>query len=319
LAVVIGEASEESFARLDRELESLRAELDRAEDADPRGGLELAASALPYWVARGMIDEARARVTRLLARAPAARDATRAKALYAAGTLAFLQGDEPEARALHTESLAIARLLGDDALEADALLGLARVSILAREPVAMEDHARASLAAAEAAHDEKRAATALHHVAEGLRRQKRYAEAVPLYEGAICRHNELGDRRSVALELHNLAAVARRTGDTRTAEERERESISIAGQIRHERLVGYCMLGLAELEVGRGSFASAARLVGASDARFAAVGAARDPEYEDLRERIVREAEAALGGDAFRRELDAGAALTLADAVELTN
>src|SRR5439155_9835980 len=135
---------------------------------------------------------------------------------------------------------------------------------------------------------------------EALRRQGRYDEALPLYADAIGRHRALGDRRSIALELHNLGSVARLSGDPDTASTHLRESLSLAGEIGHERLVGYCLIGLAEIAAARGSPAAAARLIGASDARFAAVGAARDPEYAETRERTCRLAAAVLGEEALR-------------------
>jgi serine/threonine-protein kinase PknK len=315
--LVEGASGEAWFARLDSELPTLREELERTA-SDSRRGLQIAAAVWPYWVARGMLSEGRSLLTRLLAAAPVEPTPARGRALCGAGMLAFLQGEQDAARAFQAESLEIAHLLDDRVLEADALLGLARVETLAPDPVAMERRARASVTAGLAAGDEGRVATALHHVAEALRRQGKCDEALPVYADALARHRAIGDRRSVTLELHNLSRATRSAGDAEAALNQLRESLRIAIEIRHERLVGYCLLDYAEIEAGRGAFEAAARLIGASDARFEAVGAARDPEYEQARERTHRSLQAVLGDDALLLQCAAGHACSLADSALLT-
>jgi tetratricopeptide (TPR) repeat protein len=305
-----GVAPDAWYERLAAEHEQLRTDLGALRDGDAERGLLVAGIVWPYWVARGHLAEGRAWLTDLLARTPD-QPVTyeRTKALYGAGVLAFLQGDADSARPLLEESLGGARELGDHRLEADALIGLARVAIVEQDPVRMEERARESAQAAELGSDERRLGTALHHVAEGLRRQRRFDEALPVYQEAIALHRSLGDRRSVALELHNLGHAARQMGDSATAAERFSESFGLAVEVKHERLVGYCLLDFAGLAVEHGLADRAAWLVGASDALFAAIGAAHDPEYTLEREAARDTAEQALGPEAFEREYEAGSAV----------
>jgi non-specific serine/threonine protein kinase len=297
------------YDRLAAEHERLGTDLEWLRDQDPDRGLRLASIIWPYWVARGHLAEGRRWLEDLLARtAEEPRSVHRTKALYGAGMLAFLQGDAGRARARLEESLAGARELNDPLLEADSLVGLARVAVADQDPVLMEQRALESADAARAGSDERRLGTALHHVAEALRRQGRYDDALPVYRDAIERHRSLGDRRSVALELHNLGHAARQLGDMDTAAERARESLALAVEIKHERLVGYCLLDFAALAVDDGRADRAAQLVGASDTLFAAIGAALDPEYRGEREVVRATAERALGSAAFQREYGAGAA-----------
>jgi tetratricopeptide (TPR) repeat protein len=299
------------YERLAAEHEQLQSDLGWLRERDVARGLRLAGVIWPYWVARGHLAEGRTWLTELLARTPAApRTFDRTKALYGAAILAFLQGDAGDARRLLDESLTGARELGERTLEADALIGWARVAIVDRDPVEMERRARESADAARAGPDERRLGTALHHVAEALRRQGRYDEAIPFYRDAIDLHRALGDRRSVALELHNLGHTARQTGHREAAVEGIRESLALAAELKHERLVGYCLLDFASLAADEGRPARATRLVGASDALFAAIGAALDPEYREERELVQAAAEQALGPEVYGREYEAGAALT---------
>src|SRR6266571_1217063 len=161
------------FERLDAERQRLDDALARLLENDHELGLCLSGAVWPFWLARGLVDDGRDWFDRLLAASDSEqRTAGRAKALYGAGTLAFIQGDRETALPLHTESLAIARELADPLLEADALIGLARVALLDGDARVMEQRARASLEAVRGAGDQKRSATALHHVVEALRRQR---------------------------------------------------------------------------------------------------------------------------------------------------
>jgi tetratricopeptide (TPR) repeat protein len=311
-----GPAPEAWFDRLDAERGQLDEALGRLLEQDQERGLRLAGAVWPFWLARGLVDGGRGWLARLLARSdPERRTEGRAKALYGAGTLAFIQGDGAAALPLHTESLAIARELGDRALEADALIGLARVALLDGDAREMEEHARASVEAARAAGDRKRSATALHHVVEAMRRQRRYDEALPLYHESVEAHRALGDRRGVALELHNLGNVARLTGKSSEAAARFRESLELAAELKNARLVGYCLLGFAHLAADRGDWSRVARLLAASEAALAGAGATLDPDYVGDRERTRAAAEAALGDEAYAQEAARGASLGLEAAV----
>jgi hypothetical protein len=140
------------------------------------------------------------------------------------------------------------------------------VSVLDGDALVMEQHAQASVKAARASGDEQRIATALHHVVEAIRRQDRYAEALPLYH----------------------------------------ESLELATRLKSIRVMGYCLLGLAHIAGGQGDWARAARLLGASTATFERSGAAIDPDYVADRDKTLGAAETALGADPFADEFAAG-------------
>jgi len=302
-----GPAPEAWFTRLDAESAGLEEALEWSAEHDQEQGLRIGGAVWPYWLARGKLDSGRAWLTRLLeATEWGDRTEGRAKALYGAGTLAFIQGDRDASLRLHTESLAIARELQDQKLESDALIGLARVSVLDGDAVVMEQHAQASLKAARAAGDQQRVATALHHVVEAIRRQGRYQEALPLYDESLLAQRALGDERGVALELHNLGNVARLTGDTAAAEARFRESLELATRLKSTRVIGYCLLGLAHIAGERGEWPRAARLLGAASAAFENSAGTIDPDYVADKDKTTGAAESALGADAFATETAAG-------------
>ena len=100
--------------RLEEEHDNLRSALEWSlSEAGSGGGLRLCGALQRFLVTRGYLSEGREWCARVLAKAGAERTSERAKALYAAGLLAYWQGDYPAARALHEECLAIWRQLGD--------------------------------------------------------------------------------------------------------------------------------------------------------------------------------------------------------------
>lgn len=315
-ATLRGPSPDSWFDRLDTEADSVDAAVEWTLEHDQQQGLSLAAALWPYWMARGKVDAGRSWLGKLLdATEWGDRSEARAKALYGAGTLAFIAGDREPSLRFHTESLAIAREHRNLQLESDALIGLARVSLLDGNALVMQQHAQASLEAARAVGDPQRVATALHHVVEAVRRQGLYDEALPLYNESLEAHRALGDERGVALELHNLGNVARLTGDLDTAESRFRESVQIAERLKNARLVGYCLLGMANVARERRNWTRSARLLGASAAALERSGVVLDPDYVEDREKSLAAAKAALGDEAFDAELKAGGALNQEAAV----
>ena len=117
--------------RLEEEHENLRAGLDWSlVEAGSEGGLRLCGALQRFWWTRGHLSEGREWCARVLGKAGAEeRTSERAKALNVAGVLARRQGDYPAARALHEESLAIRRQLGDRRGMAASLNNLGNVAV----------------------------------------------------------------------------------------------------------------------------------------------------------------------------------------------
>ncbi len=130
-------------------------------------GIRLAAALMRFWMIRGYLAEGRERLAQALARSPEPTP-TRARALTAAGILAYRQADYPAARSLYEEGLAIARASGDR-LRIGRLLN--NLGILAID-------------------------------------QAEYEAARPLCEEGLAIKRELGDRRGVASSLNNLGIAA---------------------------------------------------------------------------------------------------------------
>jgi len=165
------------LARLDRELDNVRAALDWArERGELEHGLRLAGALWRFWYTRGYLVEGRARLEGLLALAasdgPTVAASVRATALYRAAVLTAEQGDYDRAVTLAEESAVLHRTLDD----AQGLVA---------------------------------ALTVLGNVA---RYQSNYDRAVALFEQVLDITRDSGDKTSSAVTLNNLGSVAHTRG-----------------------------------------------------------------------------------------------------------
>ena len=284
------------FDRLEQEDDRLGEALEWCLKHDPELGRAVGGAVWPFWMNRGRIPEGRQWLDRLLA-APTVEPRTlaRARALYGAGTLAFVQGDGDSALPLHQESLAIAEELGDQEAVADALIGLARVALLAGDTKEMRRRSEQSLALARESGLERTTAQALHHLVEAMRREGDLEAAIPLYHQSLELQRQLGSERGVALELHNLGNVERKRGNLEAAAELLTESLSIYARLGASRNLAYCFLGLGNLATAEGDPERAARLIAVAEKLFEEAGVALDPDYRDDYERSKLWAQSALG------------------------
>ena len=210
--------------RLEAEHANLRAALRWATDRHEAGlGLRVGGALAFFWFTRGYYAEGRAWLEALLALPEARpRDATRAKALFAAGLLARWQRDVPAARRHFEESLAIGREVRDARRIAWALYGLG------------------DLPGTEWSRD----AGALH----GL-----------LDEGAAL-FRELGDRPGLGRTLFTLGQKAVTLGDYARARGPLEESLAVAGQAEDHHGVAHALQWLGHLAYAAGDHPAAGRL-----------------------------------------------------------
>jgi tetratricopeptide (TPR) repeat protein len=173
---------------------------------------------------RGHLREARERIAKVLGLPGASHhQQVRARALEAAGGVAYWLGDKVAAHGFYEEALTLARQLGDDAAIANAAYNLAFVA-------ETEDTVGVSLA------------TPLGQV---------------LLEESLALHRELSDRRGVAKVLWALGAASSAAGDLNAAEERYRESLAVFRDLDDRFMTGWALFELGRLALKKLELASA--------------------------------------------------------------
>jgi predicted ATPase/DNA-binding CsgD family transcriptional regulator len=343
-----GPRQEEWLARLEAEHDNLRQALRYAiEGGAAETGLRLVEALWWFWLVRGRLTEGRAHLARLLAMPSAADPAElRAKALYAAGTLALYQSDYDAARARFAESVALRRSLGDSAGLAGALMSLGAAASQQGDLAAARGHFEEALSLQRALGDglgtvqaiqnlanllhesadlagarrlceegivlarelgwDRGLAVALHNLGNVAQDQSDLAAAGGCYEESLAVKRRLGDRRSMVVTLVNLATVRSAEGDGRQGHRLLTEALQIERSLGDKAGVAFVLERFAAEAAGRGRHARALRLAGAAAALREEVDA---PLAQPIRlEARLAPARRALG-DAAEAEWSAGRAM----------
>ena len=342
--------------RLDAELDNLRAAIAFSlTQPDLEPGLRLAASLRRYWNTRGYAAEG-ADTLRELLDAPAAQAPTlaRARALFAAVTLAERTGGYAVADRYCQEALPIARAAGDDQLAARLLSRRAWILLRQGQPRAALPVIESGLRLAHRLQPRIAAdllavrSHALEYEGDHVGAARDAAKSVEL-----CR--QTGDRPLIGHGLGLLGAYELSAGDVDAARRHLRESLGIAREFNHRLniITATFNLGLADYLGGSPDAAAAlfaesldlarrmgstvnvayaltgvalvgrcgtdhgwsARMHGAADQALADLGHTVEPLERRLAGQDRQRLRAALGDRAFEAEYAAGRTLGLAAAV----
>jgi non-specific serine/threonine protein kinase len=314
-----GPAPELWLDRIAVEHDNLRAALSWSVAARSEQGLQLAAMLFRYWLIRGHLTEGRGWYSRLLEVLPSdLAIGERARALNSAGILARVQGDHAEAKRLHEESLAIARVLNEPRRIAAPLDNLASIAM---EHARYED-AEAMLQEAatleRAIGDRLALASTLANLGILLRIRGDYPAARLVLNESLITVREVGERFGEAVTLRSLGMVECADGNLKAAEQHLAESLAICGKLSDRVNTAAAIEGLAHVAVAIDTPRRAARMWGAAERLREEVGS-RLPVYEHAAHaKVLEAARAAVGQEEFNKAWQEGRAMTLEDAVRYT-
>ncbi len=248
--------------RLETEHDNLRAALAWATTAggDAAGGLRLAGALWRFWLVRGYLCEGQGWLSGLLAAAPRGQAAARAKALHGAGVLAWQQGYYGAARALHEQSLAIQRELGDRQAIAGSLNNLGLVAWQQGDYAAARALYEQSLAIRRELGDRQDIAGSLNNFGLVAYRQGDYLAAIALYEESLTLQRELGDRQGIAASLNNLGNVANDQGDYSAARALLVESLTTFRELGDRHGIAMALTSLGNVADEQGDYSAARAL-----------------------------------------------------------
>jgi predicted ATPase/DNA-binding SARP family transcriptional activator len=208
----------EQLAWLDQvevEHDNLRCAWDSAIESQPELALRLALALLDFWLRRGTPIEGREWSSKLLERTSHWGQTTqRARALGAAGWLAFFQDDFPAARQFLDQSLILARTLGDQKHVAFVLQWLGwTLFVSSQDTQTAQAYLEECLAISQELQDEWGIAMAFYNLSANADFQGRYAEAEELGMESLRRFQVLGDRYWAGAMLNSLGENARVQGN----------------------------------------------------------------------------------------------------------
>lgn len=263
--------------RLEAEHDNLRAALARAlaqAGDDSSAALRLAAALHWFWFVRGYWSEGREWLAKALATdkplpAPPSPDrereeggvpllSARARALNAAGLLAWYQGDVAVARALLEESVTLCRQTTDQHNLAYALAYLSTSVLWMGDAAEGRAQAEESAALFEQIGDRWGCAYALLNAGVATYWQGDYTGARTFFEHSLALFRAIGDKWRVSGPLVRLGDLAYRQGDYRTAGALYQESLAIVREMGDKPSIIAGLNPLGDVARVQGDYAQAA-------------------------------------------------------------
>ncbi len=276
--------------------------------------IRIATSLADFWTATRRLDEGSEWFDRALG-SPGGEDVHRGRAWFEAGFLAFLQGADDRASALHGQAREIGRQIGDPTVQALALTGLARIAL--RSDVAEARRlCREALALTEGTADRLGRSNAIHVLGVAAQMAGDLLEARALMTERMALARELGSYAGISMEASNLSVVERQLGNLDRADALAREALEIFQQRQDEWAFPYGLNSLAAVAIERSEFERAATLIGAAETMMVAQGAAWPPDERPHYERTVATLTDAMGSVEFERVRASGQSLVSRQAVD---
>ncbi len=251
-----------SLAQLEADHDNLRATLRWARArSDVALGLRLATALLRFWLLHGPLGEGRAHLDALLALPVGEEDQAnttlRARALNAAGALAWKQSDYARAVPLLEEALELARTSGNIRTAAATLHDLANVA------TEQGDFGRAAalyeecLALRRGLGETSGAAMTLRKLAELELIQGHFARARAFAEESLALCRQLSDTAGIAQALADLGIAARHEGDYEQAKTLLEQALALHREITDAWSIGHTLQHLAGVTQERGEHVKA--------------------------------------------------------------
>lgn len=248
--------------RLEREHDNLRAVLRWSRETDDaETGLRLAGALRMFWWTRGHLLEGRGWIEGFL-RAAHGRAPSRALAAasYAAGQLAYGQGD-PGSAAEHLEfALELYRGLGDGPGTAATLVELGQALRACGDTDRAAVLSQEGLEASRASGDVGSAAVALNTLGQVARERGEPELASALHEEALTFFAGSGDKRGHAYTLGRLGILALERGEAGPALGLHEESFELYEELRDRAGRAYALVNLGDAARAKGDEEHAAGL-----------------------------------------------------------
>ena len=303
-------------ARLDHDYENYRAALRWAVDCrDAALGSQLAWGLWRFWSARGWLTEARAWLNDVLALGwDVEQTALRMKAVWAAGRISLEGGDHATAVTRFSESLQLARQIGNGTGEANALTQLGHLAVaLGNDETARELYLR-SLEIRRRNAGPRDVAISLLGLGDVARRQGDLAASQEYLEQAIKLFRLVGDQSQIASALGHFAELKLDLDLVASAERLMSESLSLFRTLDDRQGIARSLERAARLAVAQRQFDRALRLAEAAESLRASLGT---PLSNDERARFQPTIDTARRALGLENVPSSGTPLSPAEAIAL--
>ncbi|MFN8664930.1 MAG: LuxR C-terminal-related transcriptional regulator [Thermomicrobiales bacterium] len=303
--------------RLERDQANWRAALAWLDSTGKTDGLLRFATAMAeYWIMRGPLDEARSWLARALERG--GTPCLRARTLFQAGLVAYLQGDDAGVRQWIDEGLAIARALGDRQTESRCLYVTCGAALRRGDLVAAAAFGTAAEALLRETDGEGYLAWTLCLLGEISSQLGDLEQAEAHASEGLALLRQIGDHVAVGTELTNAGRRALQRGDLTQA------GMHFAEALETVRIAGQSwwmfgpLLGLALIAHRRGQSETAIVLFAAAE-RLQEQSGAENRTVQDIADdhQVIQQLRQAVGPAVFDNAVRQGRAAPLEEVVAL--
>lgn len=314
---LFGEEQKVWLDRLERDHDNFRAAFDWcATTGDAERTMNLAASFWRFWQMRGHLHEGRTRLESILAM-PSSHEfrEARARALEAAGGVAYWQGDMTAAQTFYDESLALTREGGDKRAIANAIYNDAFPMSVNRSNLELSlIRFGEALPLFRELGDDVAISRCLWGIANNLYYNGRLDEAITALDEAIELFRKTGDRFSLGWALHTRSLTAIKKADLANARKFVDAALEIFAKAGDISGVIILLDDASDIELLEGNRELGIRLAAAAAAHQVASGAGLQNVLNIEEGRIRRED---LSDEADQRAWAEGEAMTIDQAVAL--
>jgi non-specific serine/threonine protein kinase len=278
--------------------------------------MRIAGAVWRFWLVRDHLAEGRGWTEELLALPGAARrSAARAKAISAAGSLAYWMHDYDSVRAPYEESLEIYRELGDRPGEAAEAYNLAFAYMLEGDMGAAQKSLHVSAEISRRLDDPVRLAYATMGLSFIALQEGDFDAGGALVEDARRTFLEAGDLWGVTLTSGTQAGLAMKEGDHERARASTLDSLAAAEALGNTLSIAVSLQELAVVEIRQGRPDRGIRLAGAAQRIKEEVGGEAPPLIVGLDDPL-EVAKGSLSDERTGELYDEGRAMTLEQAID---
>jgi len=282
-------------------------------------GLRLVSALYYYWFYNGLAAEGGRWVDQALEKSANASPVLRAGVYRCAAQIAYEVTDIVKGKEYAGKALELYRKLGDERNVARSLVNLSQLLV--------EDHGNVveaielctqGLEIYRKLEDKAGMGYAFNSLGEHSRLQSAYEDARHYYEQSLACAVETGERQRQAVIFNNLSFVAFHQQDYPRALKYAQQSLLVARELNNVYRQACFIATSAGPFIAMGQPERAAKVLGASHARFEALGTHH--QAADLKEfdQFHSEVKSLIGEAAYQAAWQAGQALTLQEAVDLT-
>ena len=305
------------LARLESELENLRAAICWSIGQEPEMAARIAVSLRLLWASHGHLREGQYWLQEVIKAAGDIPPKLRWEALTILGNLTQFRGDLDGAQNYYLACLDDGRTYDDKVQISKSLRGLAAVDYLRSDFPSALRRTREALAISMSINDDFGTAAALARLGDLALSQGDYSESVSRTSNALEMFRALGYKHGVAAKLANLGAAEFLAGDIGSSKSHLRESLETCDEVGDEIDIRIVFDGFAAHRLEAGDLQNAARLCGAAERIGELIEYVLEPAERRFRDLYIDRLRDAMGEREYEQAIAEGRKLTIEEASEL--